>query len=63
MLKAVIALVPSAGVLFLFVIVVRSMLLGDRRERSALARWEAEQDAGQRSGDAGTGPQAPPRHS
>ncbi len=40
MVKALLALVPSAGVLFLFVIAVRAMLEGDRRERSAQARWE-----------------------
>jgi hypothetical protein len=32
------ALLPSAGVLFLFVIAMRSLLQADRRERSAQAR-------------------------
>ncbi|GAB3596002.1 hypothetical protein GCM10027446_22210 [Angustibacter peucedani] len=44
MVKALLALVPSAGVLFLFVVAVRAMLLGDRRERAAQARWEKQQD-------------------
>jgi len=38
------ALLPSAGVAFLFYLVVKSMLEGDRRERLAHSRWEAEQD-------------------
>lgn len=44
MVKALLALVPPAGVLFLFVIAVRAMLEGDRRERAAQARWEKEQE-------------------
>jgi hypothetical protein len=49
MVKALVALVPSAGVLLLFVVVVRAMLEGDRRERAAQARWEKKhaQSAGQ----------------
>jgi hypothetical protein len=45
MVKSLLALVPSAGVLFLFVIAVKSMLEGDRRERAALAKWEKEHPA------------------
>jgi hypothetical protein len=41
--KALIALVPSAGVGVLFYLVVKAMLEGDRRERAAHARWEKEQ--------------------
>jgi heme exporter protein D len=44
MVKALLALIPSVGVLFLFVIVVKAMLEGDRRERAAQARLEREQD-------------------
>lgn len=44
-MKALIALIPSAGVLFLFYLAVKAMLEGDRRERAAYARWEQEQDA------------------
>jgi hypothetical protein len=40
--NAVLALVPSAGVLFLFVVAIKAMLEGDRRERAAQARWEKE---------------------
>jgi ABC-type uncharacterized transport system YnjBCD ATPase subunit len=44
MVKALLALIPSLGVLFLFVIVLKSMLEGDRRERAAQARLEREED-------------------
>ena len=40
-----VALLPPAGVGFLFYLIVRSMLEGDRRERLAHSRWLAEQDA------------------
>ena len=46
MVKALLALVPSAGVLFLFVVAIKSMLEGDRRERAALAQWEKQHPAG-----------------
>ena len=60
-----ISVVPSVGVLFLFVIVVRALFQADRRERLAQARIEAEQDraaAGNVSaGDPPTvGPVSPP---
>ena len=38
------ALLPSAGVAFLFYVIIKAMLEGDRRERLAHSRWEAEQD-------------------
>jgi len=38
------ALLPSAGVAFLFYLVMKAMLEGDRRERLAHSKWEAEQD-------------------
>lgn len=38
------ALIPSAGVGFLFYIVIRNMIEGDRRERLAHSQWEAEQE-------------------
>lgn len=44
MVKALLALIPSLGVLFLFVVVLKAMLEGDRRERAAQARYEREQD-------------------
>jgi threonine/homoserine/homoserine lactone efflux protein len=36
------ALVPSAGVLFLFWLCIRAVVEADRRERSAQARFEAD---------------------
>ena len=44
MVKALLALIPSLGVLFLFVVVLKAMLEGDRRERAAQARFEREQE-------------------
>lgn len=41
-LKATLALVPSLGVLAIFVFVIKAMLEGDRRERAAQATWERE---------------------
>ena len=38
------ALVPSTGVLFLFVIGIRAILHADRRERAAVAAFERDQD-------------------
>jgi hypothetical protein len=37
------ALLPSAGVAFLFYVVIKAMLEGDRNERLAHSRWEADQ--------------------
>lgn len=42
MLKALLALIPSVGVLAVFVLAVRAMLEGDRRERAAQAKWHHE---------------------
>jgi len=39
------ALLPSAGVAFLFYVVIKAMLEGDRRERLAHSQWEAEQES------------------
>ncbi|MGL4173033.1 MAG: hypothetical protein ACRCTR_03015 [Actinomycetota bacterium] len=41
-MKAILALIPTAGVLFLFFIVIRAMVRGDRRERAAQAALERE---------------------
>lgn len=38
------ALLPSAGVGFLFYVIIKAMLEGDRRERLAHSKWEAEQE-------------------
>lgn len=43
-LIAVGALLPSAGVAFLFYLIIKAMLEGDRRERLAYSRWEADQE-------------------
>ena len=46
MVAFLVALVPSAGVLFLFWIAIKALIEGDRRERAAQARIEAEQRRG-----------------
>ncbi|AXH97176.1 hypothetical protein [Ornithinimicrobium avium] len=38
------ALIPSIGLLFLFWMILKHFVEGDRRERAAIRRWEAEQD-------------------
>jgi hypothetical protein len=38
------ALLPSAGVAFLFYVVIKAMLEGDRNERLAHSKWEANQE-------------------
>ena len=49
------ALIPSIGLLFLFWVIVKHLLEGDRRERAAIRRWEAEQDRARRAdGQTGT---------
>ncbi|GAA4658196.1 hypothetical protein [Kineococcus glutinatus] len=45
------AVLPSLGILILFLVVVRAMIHGDRRERAALARLEKE--SRESGGDAG----------
>lgn len=42
-MSALAALLPSLGVGFLFWLAVRAMIQGDRRERAALARLQAEE--------------------
>ncbi|MGB3828029.1 MAG: hypothetical protein WA962_04565 [Ornithinimicrobium sp.] len=39
------ALLPTAGLLYLFWVIMKHILEGDRRERAAQRLWEAEQDA------------------
>jgi hypothetical protein len=36
------AIIPSAGVGFLFWVVVKNMIEGDRKERLAHSQWESE---------------------
>jgi hypothetical protein len=38
------ALLPTAGVAFLFYVVIKAMIEGDRRERLAHSQWEAEEE-------------------
>jgi hypothetical protein len=38
------ALLPSAGVAFLFYVIIKAMLEGDRRERLAHSKWVADQE-------------------
>ncbi|WP_165372780.1 hypothetical protein [Pengzhenrongella frigida] len=51
-LTAVAALVPSAGVGFLFYLAIRALVNADRTERAALARMDAEERIARNSGDA-----------
>jgi hypothetical protein len=44
------ALLPSAGVAFLFYVVIKAMLEGDRNERLAHSKWEADQERSATSG-------------
>lgn len=39
------ALLPSAGVAFLFYVVIKAILEGDRSERLAHSQWEADQES------------------
>jgi hypothetical protein len=60
----VLALVPTIGVGTLFYFVIKSILEGDRRERLAQAKWEAEHDRRERAETTGspasdTTPQTP----
>ena len=43
------ALIPSIGLLFLFWVILKHLIEGDRRERAAIRRWEEEQDRAQAS--------------
>jgi hypothetical protein len=39
------AILPSVGVLLLFVLAIRAMFQADRRERLAQAKWERQERA------------------
>lgn len=43
--KYVAALLPTAGLLYLFYVVMKHIVEGDRRERTAVREWEAGQDS------------------
>jgi hypothetical protein len=58
-MKYALAIVPSAGVLFLFWLAVRAMITADRRERAAHARMggdTAPAPKGSNPGGSGTRP-------
>jgi hypothetical protein len=57
----VLAIVPTIGVGTLFYFVIKSILEGDRRERLAQARWEAEQDRLQSAASSVETPERPTR--
>lgn len=38
------ALIPTVVVAIIFYFLIKAMLEGDRRERAAVAKWEAEQE-------------------
>lgn len=46
-LPYVLALVPTIGVGALFYVVIKNILEGDRRERIAQAKWEADRERAQ----------------
>jgi len=48
-LPYVLALVPTVGVAWLFYVIIKNILEGDRRERIAQAKWEAQRDAEERA--------------
>ena len=39
------ALIPSAGVGFLFYVVIKNMVEGDRKERLAHSQWDREHES------------------
>jgi hypothetical protein len=43
--KYIAALLPTAGLLYLFYVVMKHILEADRRERAAVREWEAAQDS------------------
>ncbi len=52
------ALIPSVGIGFLFYLVVKNMIEGDRKERLAQSQWEASHDekAAPRDDNSGNAP-------
>jgi len=57
------ALLPSAGVAFMFYVVIKAMLEGDRKERLAHSKWEASRERAaasvERPNNVGEGDSAP----
>jgi hypothetical protein len=54
----VLAVLPTIGMATLFYFVIKTILEGDRRERIAQAKWEAEHD---RAANGANHPADPPR--
>ncbi|OLT18384.1 hypothetical protein BJF80_15385 [Serinicoccus sp. CUA-874] len=54
------ALLPSAGLLYLFYVVMKHVVEGDRRERAALRAAEQAQDAQERERGTARAPQDDP---
>ncbi|WP_168202610.1 hypothetical protein [Georgenia wutianyii] len=46
----VVAFVPSIGLGIIFVVIMRAILLADRRERAAFREFEMQENAGQADG-------------
>jgi hypothetical protein len=59
-IPALIALFPSIGIGFLFYLVIKAMIEGDRRERAATAKWEKEHLSADRHQGVDHAPPAPP---
>jgi hypothetical protein len=43
------ALLPTAGILYLFWLVMKNLVEADRRERLAHSQWEAEHGVGEKA--------------
>ncbi len=50
----ILALAPTIGLATLFYFIMKAIVEGDRRERIAQAKWEAEHDARTRQADGAT---------
>lgn len=51
------ALIPSAGLLFLFYVIMKRIVEADRRERAAERQWRAEREASVNNADESAGTQ------
>lgn len=45
---AILTLLPTIGLVYLFYVIMKHIMEADRRERVAQAQWEAERDAAAR---------------
>ena len=54
------AIIPSAGVGFLFWVVIKNMIEGDRKERLAHSQWDREHEKEQSREKAADNSPAPP---